>query len=435
MRPSRTLPLALSLAALAALPLLSACVDGEPGRETIGPELPEGVSASPDGSIVIGKGLAAPEDSKGFALGEEDWEALASMEGFDCYSIWDCYFKCPWDTLCVCEWNGQRWECVVIPSEDFCKWFKHGCGEVGEGADWKHHVSLDCPAGVTRGRTANCEIKTGGVNLNLLRVDAWWTDLGGVFQYGGMTAGGVATRTARIKVALSMEMIGESVVLERTVNVRPRSWKLQERNVPLRWVKKLIDRSAWGRYVGGDPVPKSWSAHDFKEGSGPWTGTHYVAGWPSIASAAMYAHRDLLSDGDSYPIPNTDTICGVSGRSVGVHDFNVINCGYRRSLENFRDAVVTHERRHQESLNECIRSVNTDGRLAAVEAIVKNSKGDAEQAALNLWTKGLVPALLDAKRTAQGPVNAGIWHWRESKSWRYGGKTLGHTGTEGCPTA
>ena len=48
------------------------------------------VSVGPDSSIVIGNALAA---SEGFALGEEDWKALAFMEGFDCYSIWDCYFK------------------------------------------------------------------------------------------------------------------------------------------------------------------------------------------------------------------------------------------------------------------------------------------------------------------------------------------------------
>ena len=44
------------------------------------------MSAGPDGSIAIGKGLAIPE---GFALGEEDWKALAFMDGFDCDSIWN----------------------------------------------------------------------------------------------------------------------------------------------------------------------------------------------------------------------------------------------------------------------------------------------------------------------------------------------------------
>ena len=239
----------------------------------VGPELPEGVSAGPDGSIAIGKGLAIPE---GFALGEEDWKALAFEDSFDCRSIWECYSKCPWGSLCVCEWDGERWQCVVVPSEDFCKWFKHGCGEGSGGGDWKDEVSLYCPASVTRGGTANCEIRTGNVNLNLLRVDYWWSDLGGD-QYGGMTWGGVATETAMIKVSLSMEMLGESITLEQTVNVRPRIWtSLPTKNARAhpRWVNSIPGGAAlgiWGLYDGARPAGLSAAP-----GGGPWEHRYYV---------------------------------------------------------------------------------------------------------------------------------------------------------------
>ncbi|MCE2398301.1 MAG: hypothetical protein J4F34_04545, partial [Gemmatimonadetes bacterium] len=245
--------------------------------------------------------------------------------------------------------------------------------------------------------------------------------------------GGVATTTAMIKVALSMEMIGESVVLEDVVIVTPRAgWSLQEQRARLQWVRgEPIGDSAWGVYVGGWPTPQTLAGT--VPGSGPWAGSHILSvAPPTITATAMYAHRDLLSDGEPYPIPLTDTICGLSGSSVGVHNLN-ITCGYKRSLETFRDAVAIHEGRHQESLNECVRAVNTDGRLAAVEAIVGTFPGHAEDQALTLWTNGLVPALLKAKRTAQGPVSGDIWHWRQFSKWRYGGKTVGHTGTEGCP--
>ena len=64
MRANRTLPPALPLALLAALPLLSGCFDEEieptdEPLEAIGPELPEGVSVGTGGSIVIDKGLAS----------------------------------------------------------------------------------------------------------------------------------------------------------------------------------------------------------------------------------------------------------------------------------------------------------------------------------------------------------------------------------------
>ena len=276
-RPNLTLPLALSLAVLAALPLLSGCV-GEGELEPIGellevgPEPPDGVSARSDGSIAIGKGLAIPE---GFALGEEDWRALASEDGYDCRTLWECYRKCPWDSLCVCEWDGDRWQCVVVPSEDFCKWFKHGCGEGGGGGDWKDEVSLHCPASVMRGGTATCEIRTGQVNLNLLRVDYWSSNLGDLQygeQYGGMTWGGVATKTARIKVSLSMESLGESMTLEQTVNVRPRIWRLQEQGAELQYAAPIPGGGpgTWGKYIWGHSLNLG-----MEEGTGPWAG-HYI---------------------------------------------------------------------------------------------------------------------------------------------------------------
>ena len=428
MRPNRTLPLVLSLAVLAALPLLSGCVEEElePGYELleVGPELPEGVSASPDGSIVIGKALAVPE---GFTLGEEDWEALAVMNNFECYSIWDCYFKCPWDNFCVCEWNGEQGECVVVPSEEYCKWFKHGCGTGGEGADWKHHVYLDCPLSVQRGSTATCEIRTGDVNLNLLRVDVWWTDLGGPNQYGGMTWGGVATTTAMIKVALSMEMIGESVVLEKTVNVRPRIWtSLPEKNAREnpRWVNSIPGGETlglWGLYAGTEPAGLSAAP-----GGGPWKGSFYVAGTPSITAAVMYLHNDLKPGGPAYPIPDSVTVCGLSGSSVSLYSLND-TCGYKSRVDDFRGKVVAHEGEHEKSLNKCIGRVN--GRLGDIEEIAGNfSKVNGNLFAL--WTN----PLLKAAETAQGPMFASIWEYRPHPGpWKYPVITDWHNGTDGCP--
>ncbi|MDE2973999.1 MAG: hypothetical protein OXU64_04625 [Gemmatimonadota bacterium] len=365
MRPTLlTLPLALSLAVLAALPLLSGCV-GEGELEPIGellevgPELPEGVSAGPDGSVAIGKGLAIPE---GFALGEEDWKALAFMDGFDCTSIWACYVKCPWGSVCVCEWDGQRWQCVVVPSEDYCKWFKHGCGGVVGGGDWKDEVSLHCPASVTRGGTANCEIRTGNVNHNLLRVDYWRSDLGGD-QYGGMTWEGVATKTAMIKVALSMEMMRESFILEQTVNVRPRDWELQEQGAELQY-DSLIPGGGpgrWGKYIWGHSLNLGVG-----EGTGPWAGHYMVSGHPWIGLSEMYAHSDLVLGPPYYML--TATICGVlPGFRASVYALNY-TCGDSATLAAFNDTIIKHENNHQESLNECVRSANS-GRLAEIEEL------------------------------------------------------------------
>ena len=426
-----TLPTATALLVGAALVLLSGCV-GEGGLEPIGellevgPEPPEEVSAGPDGSIAIGKGLAIPE---GFALGEEDRRALASEDGYDCRTLWECYRKCPWDSLCVCEWDGDRWQCVVVPSEDFCKWFKHGCGEGGGGGDWKDEVSLHCPASVMRGGTATCEIRTGQVNLNLLRVDYWSSNLGDLQygeQYGGMTWGGVATKTARIKVSLSMESLGESVTLEQTVNVRPRIWtSLPKKNARAhpQWVNSIPGGAAlgmWGYYHGAEPAGLSAAP-----GGGPWMFSYYVSGTPYITAAVMYLHNDLKPGGPAYPIPAADTICGVSGRSVSLYSLNDA-CGYKNRVDHFRGKVVAHEGEHEKSLNKCIERVNR--RLGDIEAIAGDFvKVNGDMSAL--WTD----PLLDAAQTAQGSMLASIWQYRPSGPWRFHVVTKPHYGTDGCP--
>ena len=145
----------------------------------------------------------------------------------------------------------------------------------------------------------------------------------------------------------------------------------------------------------------------------------------------MYAHNDLESGGPEYPL---DEECGVSGDSIGVYALND-KCSedYRRRVDVFRDWVVDHEHEHQNSLNKCIRAVNSDGRLAAVESIVEETEGAAEDEAKKLWTEGLVPALIDAKTTAQQGDSTNFMHWRASGRWEYGGKTGDHSGTDGCP--
>ena len=422
-----TLPAVAALLVGAALVLLSGCV-GEGGLEPIGellevgPELPEGVSAGPDGSITIGKGLAIPE---GFALGEEDWRGLAFGEDdFECRSLWECFRKCPWGSLCVCEWDGERWQCVVVSSEDFCKWFKHGCGEGSGEGDWKDEVSLYCLASVMRGSTATCEIRTGQVNPNLLHVHYWGSDVDG-FQYGGMTWGGVATRTAMIKVSLSMELLGESVTLEQTVDVMLRTWEiLPQKNAraDTQWVNVIpggAGRGMYGLYQGAEPAGLS-----AEPGGGPWEYSYYVSGTPYITAAAMYLHNDLKPGGPAYPIPAADTICGVSGLSVSVYSLND-TCGYKSRVDAFRDEVVAHEFEHEESLNKCIERVNR--RLGDIEEIVGYLDG-VDGNIFTLWTY----PLLKAAETAQDAMLASIWEYRPGP-WSYLVVTNPHGGTDGCP--
>ena len=97
-----------------------------------------------------------------------------------------------------------------------------------------------------------------------------------------------------------------------------------------------------------------------------------------------------------------DPTCGVpAGDSLNIPDLND-ECGIWSDLDDFRLQVLEHEEEHQNSLNKCIGAVNTDGRLAKIEAIVGKTETAAEDSAKTLWTDGVRKALLRAEETNQG---------------------------------
>ena len=325
--------------------------------------------------------------------------------------------------MCICRWNGSVWECKIIYPEDFCKWFD--CEGTGEGGDWKKQVSLDCGLPVTRGQFASCTVETGnGLNRNLL-TSHWFAWEMGTSKSGGLEWGGTATETTEIEVALTMAVVGETVNLRETVQVRPRDWGLRTQHAVLQWVDPIPRRpNAWGLYsVDIERAVPLW------HGSGPWEGRHIILHVPQIGPSAMYAHKDLRPDGKPYAIPDTDTICGLSGVSRSVYQLNDA-CGRGTRLANFKAYVEAHERYHQNSLNACIRSVNA-GRFRALESVV-GTVDYVQRQLTNRWMNSIRPDLIQAARTAQGPVRVDIWHWRANRRWVDGGQTPGHTGTNGC---
>lgn len=449
MRPNRTLPPALSLAVVAAFPLalLSGCVESElePGYEppeATGPELLEGVSVGPDGVIVIERGLLAG----GIVLDEEDWEDLAQMRNYICYDLRHCFHVCPAHARkCVCKFTSRghvpAFECKVIYfGDDPCDGEWGGlldCEGEGEGGGRESELSLECTPRVERGGTAKCTLSTGSLDPNTLtyewvskfhRTDAHVGQLGLVWQ-------GTATETLDEVGVIVTPPQGESETLKRTITVDPRRWKLGKRGARLEYVDKIPGvpnvgaGSAWGRYAEGALINNLLVG----QGTGPWEGSYYVSTLPRwIGEAAMYAHNDLKSGGPEYPIPAADTICGLSGVSRGVYSLNK-KCGWQKRVDAFRLYVAAHEHGHQNSLNKCIEAVNTDGRLAAVEGIVKPDSEQAKREALNLWTNGVRAALVKSVETNQKGHSTDFAHWRRFERWAQGGKTGDHGGTDGCP--
>ncbi|MCE2398855.1 MAG: hypothetical protein J4F34_07465 [Gemmatimonadetes bacterium] len=122
--------------------------------------------------------------------------------------------------------------------------------------------------------------------------------------------------------------------------------------------------------------------------------------------------------------------------SLNVHDLNSA-CRDSVALGTFKDLVEAHEHEHQNSLNECVGTVNRFGhygRLGAIEAIVASSRDLAEREAKKLWTNGVYADLLKAAETNQDNQWSGdIWTWRPGP-WRDGPVLLWpHDGKRGCP--
>ncbi len=394
--------------------------------EAIGPELPEGVSVGPGGSIVIDKGLAADGDPLADGGG-----------GFECDNIDDCWDQCEVHCFCTkrrygyccCNVNEGELTCETCGGGGGC-----GGGEGGGGGQ----IGLSC-TGTQRGSHGSCRAYTGELDPDSLRFD--WALGRGRLAVGssysatgrrGLTWGGRATETRTITLEVSREGgldHGQRVWRgSATVRVSARNWSLQTQHKSPRWVNTIGEwPNAWGIYTGGELSRHQLSV---SEGTGPWAGSYYLAGTPRLSPTDMKVHNDLRSVGPAYAIPASDTICGLSNVLRGVHALNT-TCETVGVLNGFRETVVRHEQTHQSSGNKCIRIMNRRW-LGHVE----EATGDRRdvQAVLERTWGGVVVADLAAAFLSkqEDNVSDGDAHWYKG-GWRF--KPLdgrGHSGTDGC---
>lgn len=456
MRPNRTPPLAL-LAALTTLPLAGCVGEGElepdwgAAVEALVEEVEGGIWA--DGSPLAYEGDGNPNI-------------------FFCLDFHDCRGRCE-QRLELLEAQGQNaggCVCILFDSTGdgnqdgvVCKAYARGGGgdggevevpevdnseeEEGEdphdpggrgGGNGKDRdpvldVELVCDKNVVRGSTGGCRVEEAPDSAEYM----WWL-LGSsdVRRDLGSSWSGIATEDRRIMVSVSSSRTASMLLGE--VTVRPRWWKLEEQSADTVYVPFSDDRQ-WGAYEGGAPSPEKLEGTE--QGTGPWEGTWILADrQPTITAATGYVSWDLESGEPLARYKLVHETCGLPrGDSIGVYDLNAVDhedCSNKAAIDDWKATVVAHEFEHENSLNECIDSVNDDGRLAEVEAIVSTkSEADAKDQAEKLWTKGLREKLLKAKRTAQeGEESPVIWEWRRDRQWKkHTVEFTGHTGTDGCP--
>ena len=295
-------------------------------------------------------------------------------------------------------------------------------------------TKLVCDAGVTRGRTAGCEVET---KLETDIIEFHWTAKGESGRNtrsgdGYLSWEGTATEDRYFTVNFN---VGHYLVwLDGAVTVEPRGWSLPERSSDVEYTG-FNDRKQWGAYEGADPSPETLEGT--AAGTGPWAGTWILKEQPTITDAALYVSFDLESGSALGRYKLVFKTCGLPrGDSIGVYDLNVVDhedCDNKGNIDAWKTTVIEHERGHEASLNKCVKAAN-DGRMAAIEAIVRTDEEAVKKRAKKLWTDDLVGKLLDASKSdlegAESPV---IWERRSLGQWKkHTVEFEGHDGTDGC---
>ena len=387
--------------------------------------------------------------------------------GFSCDDAEDCWEKCEakLHDLNEKEQDGNSWtscSCDPVGGGGFrCtpkKWVDAG-GGTGEGvgggcgggggiggggvlADRNCNspvvVTMLC-FGTLRGGTGWCEATVPDTTFEpddlLYR---WSSSPGNANEYGRGKKKweGTATsdRTISVKVLDGSRPLGDA---EGDIRVQSRTWRMQSLSAGPQY--RSLPSPVWGLYW----VDPGWGEPSVKSGDGPWDGEYILdtptGGSPQPFLYGMFLHNDLDPLGPTHKGANDTTqVCRAAASLPPEANVHTVNhtCGTGGTFDKFRDRVLKHENKHQDSGNLCIRSAATSEALENLETAV-GSEDDVREALYDLWhhsRDGLAGKLTRAFLTHETEPGALIWDWRNYQrwaKWRVPGAI--HDGTKGCP--
>ena len=322
-----------------------------------------------------------------------------------------------------------------------------GGGEDGGGEedeDGNVEFAMECnPPSVTRGGVVTCSVVAtspvviDGVELPLDSLHYEWYDDEHVIRSStGDTARvwrGEAVATLELSGKVKHRSLGEVSVKPATVTVLPRRWLLDPSAAGVSYT--LASPSEYGQYRHSLARPRT------SRGSGPWAWYYWVEHPPALSSEILMSH-DFKAGGPRHPIDPEDfgDLCASppAADNAGVYRTNQA-CGTEKGLGKHEKFVLEHERRHEESLNECIVQLTAGGWLDQFEALTERGADKKLKETLDeLWEdfKGWVAgaAKTDLKDESSGEE---IWdYWWDKGPWRLFTPTAAdHHGTWGCPEA
>ncbi len=296
-------------------------------------------------------------------------------------------------------------------------------------------VELKCSKEVPRGSTGGCEVKIEDSNVSGWSVTYSWK--AGTVTREGTGDGfaswkGQAVDNLSFQVTLTGEGLDGVDLLEGEVTVEPRKWGVSSAPASVSYVKSFSQlpdgatdngNNVWGTYAVGPLFPEPRKAF-----AGPWEDLYWVAEQP-VFRGQIEIHADLSPDGSGPKYPSS-SMCSPDSDSLAdsasIYSVNTV-CKLGGNLTTFREEVLTHEKSHESSLNNCELS------LAKLERAI-GSKDDVQAAITEAEDKlegGVLRSAMD--NDAPLPTSPTIWHYRALGAWHLGGITFTpHKG--GCST-
>ena len=288
--------------------------------------------------------------------------------------------------------------------------------------------ALFCDSNVERGSYGKCLLSAtdedGEVDISDLSI-SWSSDLGASDSGIGMDLwGGTATEDTEITV----EIGDESESADITVRAR---FNYSFSSVYASWsFSRTRTGSAFAVY---DLPPSPNNVPRASEGSGPWDDRYYMRNVPA-PDVHIYVHDDYSASGQPYS--GSAGLCG-SNLPANANYFSVNGaCNTIPNWNGFKNAVLAHEREHENGINTCLTGSSAASSAAAnIEKVVGSSSASVEGAAQREWDNFYLFSLnRSGYRAAGWARNSGPYFWhRYGGAWSRGYPSVrNETGQHGC---
>ena len=311
----------------------------------------------------------------------------------------------------------------------FCWDDENGGGGNNNNNQEQVTFSLSCDASVTRGSYGGCRVDAstdeGEIDTEHFSF-SWSSSLGASASGTGMDEWrGSAVEDVTVTVSVN----GYSASEDITVRARS-NWRFQA--VRAGWIYNP-SLSALGQYDLPSTPSRVSSA---TEGGGPWEDRYYMDRAPS-PNTEIWINVDYSTYGPRYP--GAQGTCPPRSNSLtAAANYYRVNdaCQTLPAMNSFRRDIISHEREHEDGINDCLtRSPKGTAAARRIEAVTGGSRGAVTSAAQALWDTFHNGPLQTSGFRASAYSGGSAFHFNSAGSWHNGYPGIrGHPGQQhSCP--